>query len=75
MWEQITTNPVNMRFHRVLWLFMEIHEIGLHITIPSFNINTSKKNNKPSTGHDKMLIVFTTFDIPGRVWFVIVKPT
>ena len=36
MWEQITTNPVNMRFHRVLWLFMEIHEIGLHITMPSF---------------------------------------
>ena len=25
-----------MRFHRVLWLFMEIHEIGLHITIPNF---------------------------------------
>ena len=25
-----------MRFHRVLWLFMEIHEIGLHIAIPNF---------------------------------------
>ena len=41
MWEQITTNPVNMRFHRVLWLFMEIHEIGVHITIPSFMISIS----------------------------------
>lgn len=30
-----------MRFHRVLWFFMEIHEIGLHITISNIDFSVS----------------------------------
>lgn len=47
-------------------------QFNLTIIVQSFYNET---NNKPSASHVKMLIVFTTFDIPGRVCFVIVKPT
>lgn len=36
MWDEFFPSPVYMRFQRDLISFMEIHEIGLHITIPSF---------------------------------------
>ena len=57
MWERIATSPVNMLFHRVLWLFIEIYEKGYHITIPNFISQLSPLKFLYFTGFPRFMVL------------------